>query len=75
MTGKTETMAKTPKIATEPHDTASPLEDKVCNIVPARIATKDGGATPGRKKKFHSHLCNNSFTTDNFATISIVICS
>lgn len=35
---------------TDVHDHASLVDASVCNVWPAWIATKDGGATPGKEK-------------------------
>lgn len=45
-TGKIESTASTPRIAREFQDTASPAVVSLYRVVPALIATKDGGATP-----------------------------
>lgn len=38
------------RIVTDVHDHASLVDASVCNVWPAWIATKDGGATPGKEK-------------------------
>lgn len=45
-TGKMESTASTPSTAREFQDTASPAVVSLYSVVPALIATKDGGATP-----------------------------
>lgn len=45
-TGKMESTASMPSTAREFQDTASPAVVSLYNVVPALIATKDGGATP-----------------------------
>lgn len=45
-TGKMESTARTPSTASEFQDTASPAVVSLYSVVPALIATKDGGATP-----------------------------
>lgn len=45
-TGKIESTASTPSTAREFQDTASPAVVSLYSVVPALIATKDGGATP-----------------------------
>lgn len=45
-TGRMETTAKTPKTMREFQDTASPAVVSLYSVVPAFIATNDGGATP-----------------------------
>ena len=43
-------IANTTKTMTEVHDTVSPVEVNWYNMVPPRMATKDGGATPTSRK-------------------------
>lgn len=45
-TGKIESTASTPSTAREFQETASPAVVSLYSVVPALIATKDGGATP-----------------------------
>lgn len=45
-TGKMESTARTPSTAREFQDTASPAVVSLYRVVPALIATNDGGATP-----------------------------
>lgn len=45
-TGKIESTASTPSTAREFQDTASPAVVSLYSVVPALMATKDGGATP-----------------------------
>lgn len=45
-TGKMESTASTPSTAREFQDTASPAVVSLYSVVPALMATKDGGATP-----------------------------
>ena len=45
-TGKMESTARTPSTAREFQDTASPAVVSLYSVVPALIATKEGGATP-----------------------------
>lgn len=48
-TGKMESTARTPSTAREFQDTASPAVVSLYRVVPALIATNDGGATPVNK--------------------------
>lgn len=48
-TGKIESTARTPSTAREFQDTASPAVVSLYSVVPALIATKDGGATPAKR--------------------------
>lgn len=45
-TGRIESTARTPSTIREFQDTASPAVVSLYSVVPALIATKDGGATP-----------------------------
>lgn len=44
--GTSEIMANTPNITKDVKENALSFADIVCNVCPACIATKDGGATP-----------------------------
>lgn len=63
-TGRIETTAKTPKTMREFQDTASPAVVSLYSVVPAFIATNDGGATPVDQttsiRGFICQLCNIS---------------
>lgn len=50
-TGRIETTARTARTAKEYQDTASPAVVSLYSVVPAFIATKDGGATPEREMR------------------------
>lgn len=50
-TGRIETTARTASTASEYQDTASPAVVSLYSVVPAFIATKDGGATPEREMR------------------------
>lgn len=50
-TGRIESMARTPSTIREFQDTASPAVVSLYSVVPALIATKDGGATPDSQRK------------------------
>lgn len=52
-TGRIETTARTPSTASEYQDTASPAVVSLYSVVPAFIATNDGGATPERDMREH----------------------
>lgn len=45
-TGRRDKQAKMVRMMSDDQDTASPDEVSFCNVVPAWIATNDGGATP-----------------------------
>lgn len=49
-TGRIESMARTPSTIREFQDTASPAVVSLYSVVPALIATKDGGATPDNQR-------------------------
>lgn len=51
MAGRIERRAKIIRTNTEFQETASPAVVSWYSVVPALIATKEGGATPERKKK------------------------
>lgn len=53
-----ERMARMPSTAREFQDTASPAVVSLYSVVPALIATKDGGATPVSRGK-HKRVRNN----------------
>lgn len=46
-TGTKEISANRLRIVIDVHDHASLVDDNVCRVCPALIATNDGGATPG----------------------------
>lgn len=52
-TGRIETTARTASMAKEYQDTASPAVVSLYSVVPAFIATKDGGATPEKETRTH----------------------
>lgn len=54
MAGKIERTAKIIRINTEFQETASPAVVSWYSVVPALIATKEGGATPKIKNKKHT---------------------
>lgn len=53
-TGRMETTARTASTASEYQDTASPAVVSLYSVVPAFMATKDGGATPEREMREHT---------------------
>lgn len=52
-TGKMESTARMPSTAREFQDTASPAVVSLYRVVPALIATNDGGATPVNETAEH----------------------
>lgn len=56
-----ESTASTPSTAREFQDTASPAVVSLYSVVPALIATKDGGATPVKAARLNTgESVNNS---------------
>lgn len=62
-TGRMETTARTASTAKEFQDTASPAVVSLYSVVPAFIATKDGGATPERERKIKASKMQLIFTS------------
>lgn len=69
-TGSKEIKANNPRTATDVHDTASPEEVSWCKVVPAWMATNEGGATP--EKETQSRNSNHHQTIGKFATCNSV---
>lgn len=60
-TGKMESTARTPSTAREFQDTASPAVVSLYSVVPALIATKDGGATPANQPGEHRRVSDDGY--------------
>lgn len=68
-TGKMESTASTPSTAREFQDTASPAVVSLYSVVPALIATKDGGATPVNERSWTQVSQRNHLITKHITNI------
>ena len=57
-TGRMERRASPARMDIDVHDTVSPDDDSCCSVVPAWIATNDGGATPARENAANKACVN-----------------